>query len=81
MVKDSVRTGFDMLFSKLYKNMVNKVTFFGFKEGDCPNRPSLGIAPVFSRDIRKGGLSGLKGGVCIRAFKIKLAGVTLFLRH
>jgi len=31
-----------MLFSELYKIMVNKVTFRGFKGGsDCPNCPTL----------------------------------------
>jgi len=27
--------------------MVNKITFFGFRGGDRPNRPSYGSAPVF----------------------------------
>jgi len=30
-----------MLFLKLYKIMVNKVTFVGFKGGDRPNHPPL----------------------------------------
>jgi len=33
-----------MLFSELYKIVVNKVTFVGFKGGDRPNRP-LRIRP------------------------------------
>jgi len=28
--------GFDVLFSELYKTMVNKVTFLGFRVGDRP---------------------------------------------
>jgi len=28
--------GFDMLFSELYKTMVNKVTFLHFRVGDRP---------------------------------------------
>jgi len=28
-----------MLSSELYKIMVRKVTFEGFRRGDCPNRP------------------------------------------
>jgi len=35
-----------MLFFKLYKMMVNKVTCGGFRGGDNPNRPP-GSAPVF----------------------------------
>jgi len=35
-----------MLFSELYKNMVNKITFVGFREGDRPNRPPW-ICPWF----------------------------------
>ena len=34
-----------MLFSELYKIMVNKVTFMGFRGGDRPNRPPSGPAP------------------------------------
>jgi len=35
-----------MLFFKLYKIMVNRVIFAGFREGDCPNRHPHGSAPV-----------------------------------
>ena len=37
--------GFDMLFSELYKIMVNKITFEDFR-GWSPQSPSLGSAPV-----------------------------------
>jgi len=35
-----------MLFSVLYKIMVNKVTFAGFRGGDRPNRHPLGFTPI-----------------------------------
>jgi len=48
MTKDLLGIGFDMLFSELYKIMVDKFTFVGFREGDCPPwiRHSLGRIPV-----------------------------------
>jgi len=36
MTKVLFGIGFDVLFSELYKNMVNKVTFFDFRVGDRP---------------------------------------------
>jgi len=36
-----------MLFSKLYKFMVNKVTFLEFSENNLPKRPSTST-PVFN---------------------------------
>jgi len=36
MTKDLFGIGFDILFSKLYKIMVKKVTFVGFKGGLPP---------------------------------------------
>jgi len=38
MTKDLFGIGCDILFSKLYKTMMNKVTFSGLKGGDHPNR-------------------------------------------
>jgi len=38
MTKDLFGIGFDMLFSEMYKNKVNKVTFVGFRGGDRSNR-------------------------------------------
>jgi len=35
-----------MLFFEMYKTMVNKVTFVGFRGGDRPNRPPPGSALV-----------------------------------
>jgi len=35
------RFGFDVLFSELYKIMVNKVTFLDFRVGDPPLNPLL----------------------------------------
>jgi len=39
MTKDLSGIGFDMLFSKLYKIMANKVTFVKFYGGDRLIRP------------------------------------------
>jgi len=37
-----------MLFSELYKNMVKRLTFVGFREGDRPNPPTL-VPPLASQ--------------------------------
>jgi len=39
MTTDLFGIGFDILFSELYKTMMNKVTFAGFRKGYLPNHP------------------------------------------
>jgi len=40
MTKVLYGIGFDVLFSELYKTMLNKVTFLDFSVGDRPPEPS-----------------------------------------
>jgi len=55
MTQDSFEIGFDLLFSELYKIVVNKVTFVGFREERSPQSPpmdpplSLVKLPYFNR--------------------------------
>jgi len=41
MAKDLFGIDFDVLFSELFKIMMNKVTFVGFTGSDHPNRTTL----------------------------------------
>jgi len=43
-----------MLFSELYKIMVNKVNFVGFRGADRPNRPHLD-ATLLAWPVKQGG--------------------------
>jgi len=54
-----------MLFSELYKIMVNKVTSLGFKGSDGPNRPpesapSRNRVLICNFSLKLAALSGLK---------------------
>ena len=51
-----------MLFSELYKIMVNKVTFVGFRGGDRHNPPSLDPPPDCTPKHVGGPFSNTSGG-------------------
>jgi len=50
MTKILFGIGFDMLFSELYKTMVNKVTFLDFRMGDRPLNPPLFRGSIGSKN-------------------------------